>query len=145
MQKKLQNLSEFFLFQFQTAEAPAATRQVVVNGQQTSALLQAMKANMEAGQQQQQQQQPAANAQNVDQNKQFVVTPDYIQQSMCMIYHPSVIVYNPNCAYPLQNDYIGWGGRPPSKSFLTIIRLYSFWICDICFSTDFLIFCKIVF
>lgn len=40
-----------------------------------------------------------------EQNKQFVVTPDYIQQSM-FIYQPSVIVYNPNCAYPLQNDII---------------------------------------
>lgn len=39
-------------------------------------------------------------------NKQFVVTPDYIQQSMLIYHQPSVIVYNPNCAYPLQNDYI---------------------------------------
>lgn len=35
--------------------------------------------------------------------KQFVVTPDYIQQSM-FVYQPSVIVYNPNCTHPLQND-----------------------------------------
>ncbi|XP_063923379.1 nucleosome-remodeling factor subunit NURF301 isoform X3 [Zophobas morio] len=65
-------------------------RQVLVNGQQsqTSALLQAMKANMESNQgvtttsptqqQPQQQQQTAAG----DQNKQFVVTPDYIQQTI---------------------------------------------------------------
>ena len=70
-----------------------------------------MKANMESNQgvtttsptqqQPQQQQQTAAG----DQNKQFVVTPDYIQQSM-LLYQPSVIVYNPNCTtYPLQNDY----------------------------------------
>jgi nucleosome-remodeling factor subunit BPTF len=56
-----------------------------VNGQQsqTSALLQAMKANMESNQTvttspQQQQQQTASG----DQNKQFVVTPDYIQQTI---------------------------------------------------------------
>jgi nucleosome-remodeling factor subunit BPTF len=60
-------------------------RQVLVNGQQsqTSALLQAMKANMESNQTvttspQQQQQQTASG----DQNKQFVVTPDYIQQTI---------------------------------------------------------------
>jgi hypothetical protein len=84
-------------------------RQVLVNGQQsqTSALLQAMKANMESNQTvttspQQQQQQTASG----DQNKQFVVTPDYIQQSM-LLYQPSVIVYNPNCTtYPLQNDFV---------------------------------------
>lgn len=83
-------------------------RQVLVNGQQsqTSALLQAMKANMEAGQPtsvvQSQPQTQVATATG-EANKQFVVTPDYIQQSM-FIYQPSVIVYNPNCAYPLQND-----------------------------------------
>lgn len=38
-----------------------------------------------------------------DANKQFVVTPDYIQQSM-LVYQPSVIVYNPNCAYPTKTD-----------------------------------------
>lgn len=77
-------------------------RQVVVNGrQQTSALLQAMKANMEASRPPVvQQPQPPP-----EQNKQFVVTPDFVQQSM-LIYHPSVIVYNPNCAYPMQNDFI---------------------------------------
>lgn len=82
-------------------------RQIVVNGQQTqtSALLQAMKVNMDSAtavtaQVPQQQQ-----AQQQDQNKQFVVTPDYIQQSM-FVYQPSVIVYNPNCAYPLQNDFL---------------------------------------
>lgn len=80
---------------------------MVVNGQQqTSALLQAMKANMEANQPPMpvtvSQTQPAAAG---ERNKQFVVTPDYIQQSM-LVYHPSVIVYNPNCTYPLQNDFI---------------------------------------
>lgn len=89
--------------QLQTANSEQ--RQVVVNGQQqTSALLQAMKANMEASRppvlQQQPPQPPPA-----EQNKQFVVTPDFVQQSM-LIYHPSVIVYNPNCAYPMQNDFI---------------------------------------
>ncbi|XP_064211217.1 nucleosome-remodeling factor subunit NURF301 isoform X2 [Tribolium castaneum] len=58
-------------------------RQVLVNGQQsqTSALLQAMKANMESNQSvttSPQQQQTASS----DQNKQFVVTPDYIQQTI---------------------------------------------------------------
>ncbi|CAH0555321.1 unnamed protein product [Brassicogethes aeneus] len=70
-------------------------RQVVVNGQQsqTSALLQAMKVNMDTSQgvqtatavqtsqsAQAQQQQSAGGA--ADQNKQFVVTPDYIQQTI---------------------------------------------------------------
>lgn len=81
-------------------------RQVLVNGQQsqTSALLQAMKANMESNQSvttSSSQQQTTS-----EQNKQFVVTPDYIQQSM-LLYQPSVIVYNPNCTtYPLQNDFV---------------------------------------
>ncbi|RZC39906.1 nucleosome-remodeling factor subunit NURF301, partial [Asbolus verrucosus] len=64
-------------------------RQVLVNGQQsqTSALLQAMKANMESNQavttpQQQQQQQQQQTATTGEQNKQFVVTPDYIQQTI---------------------------------------------------------------
>ncbi|XP_050310711.1 nucleosome-remodeling factor subunit NURF301 isoform X3 [Anthonomus grandis grandis] len=74
-------------------------RQTVANGQQTqtSALLQAMKAKMEGNQQQQlqqqQQQQPVvATVQQQqlvqvatsvgDANKQFIVTPDYIQQTI---------------------------------------------------------------
>lgn len=79
------------------------TRQLLVNGQQTSALLQAMKSNMESVQPSNvlvQNQNP-----QTEQNKQFVLTPDYIQQSM-FIYQPSVIVLNPNCPYPLQNDII---------------------------------------
>ncbi|XP_018571402.1 nucleosome-remodeling factor subunit NURF301 isoform X2 [Anoplophora glabripennis] len=62
-------------------------RQVLVNGQQsqTSALLQAMKANMEAGQPtsvvQGQPQTQVATATG-EANKQFVVTPDYIQQTI---------------------------------------------------------------
>ncbi|XP_022917774.2 nucleosome-remodeling factor subunit NURF301 isoform X2 [Onthophagus taurus] len=77
----------------------STVRQVLVNGQQTSVLLQAMKANMENAHQQQQQQQtvttsttqPAQQQQTNaiaavsgedHQNKQFVVTPDYIQQTI---------------------------------------------------------------
>lgn len=79
-------------------------RQVLVNGQQqTSVILQAMKANMEANQPVPTTQQPSQNTTDEQNNKQFVVTPDYIQQSM-FVYQPSVIVYNPNYAYPLQND-----------------------------------------
>lgn len=86
-------------------------RQVLANGQQTqsTALMQAVKAKVEinqaAAQQQQLQLEQAQQTQTVagDANKQFVVTPDYIQQSM-FVYQPSVIVYNPNCTYPLQND-----------------------------------------
>ncbi|XP_025834373.1 nucleosome-remodeling factor subunit NURF301 isoform X2 [Agrilus planipennis] len=108
----------------QTSEA-SSVREVLVNGQQSSALLQAMKVNMEASQQQHtgviQQTTNATTLGGSNSvttgisgggsgggNKQFVVTPDYIQQSM-LIYHPSVIVYNPNCSYPLQNDYIRRG------------------------------------
>lgn len=80
-------------------------RQVLVNGQQTSVLLQAMKANMEASQPTPTTQHAIQNSTEEQNNKQFVVTPDYIQQSM-FLYQPSVIVYNPNCAYPLQNDFI---------------------------------------
>lgn len=47
--------------------------------------------------------QPQQQQQHADSNKQFVVTPDYIQQSMLI--YPSVIVINPNYAsYPMQND-----------------------------------------
>ncbi|XP_049823872.1 nucleosome-remodeling factor subunit NURF301 isoform X3 [Aethina tumida] len=72
--------------QVQTRATPVVQqqRQIVVNGQQTqtSALLQAMKVNMDSAtavtaQVPQQQQ-----AQQQDQNKQFVVTPDYIQQTI---------------------------------------------------------------
>nr|XP_023027352.1 nucleosome-remodeling factor subunit NURF301 [Leptinotarsa decemlineata] len=74
-------------------------RQILVNGQQsqTSALLQAVKATAEVSQaapaqssaatqqqqppQQQQQQQQVISA-NLDSNKQFIVTPDYIQQTI---------------------------------------------------------------
>ncbi|KRT79741.1 PHD finger motif containing protein [Oryctes borbonicus] len=67
----------------QTTENVHSTgRQVLVNGQQTSVLLQAMKANMDASQ-------PISTAQHTIQsnneeqnNKQFVVTPDYIQQTI---------------------------------------------------------------
>jgi len=78
----------------------------LANGQQTQALLQAVKAKVETNQAAAQQQQlQLEQTQTVvgDGNKQFVVTPDYIQQSM-FVYQPSVIVYNPNCTYPLQND-----------------------------------------
>lgn len=48
-------------------------------------------------------QQTGAQQQPGDSNKQFVVTPDYIQQSMLV--YPSVIVYNTNSSsYPMQND-----------------------------------------
>lgn len=94
----------------------AVTRQILVNGQQTqtSTLLQAMKAKMEASQTVHTSgnvvtaaitDSSPPNSVSPEQNKQFVVTPDYIQQSM-FIYQPSVIVYNPNCAYPLQNDIL---------------------------------------
>ncbi|KAJ8968859.1 hypothetical protein NQ317_016782 [Molorchus minor] len=75
----------------QQTNEPVSTggRQVLVNGQQsqTSALLQAMKANMETNQpaaaiQNQLQHQPPATATTADMNKQFVVTPDYIQQTI---------------------------------------------------------------
>lgn len=79
-------------------------RQVLVNGQQTSALLQAMKVNVDTSRNVISTT-TQSNTNDDQQNKQFVVTPDYIQQSM-LVYQPSVIVYNPNCAYPLQNDYI---------------------------------------
>ncbi|KAL1494312.1 hypothetical protein ABEB36_009929 [Hypothenemus hampei] len=61
-----------------TTDVAASNRQILVNGQQspTSALLQAMKAKMENNQQQTQHQQSG------DGNKQFVVTPDYIQQTI---------------------------------------------------------------
>ncbi|KAJ8928259.1 hypothetical protein NQ314_019210, partial [Rhamnusium bicolor] len=66
---------------------PTGGRQILVNGQQsqTSALLQAMKANMEAGQPTsvvQNQQQQQATATSGDAKKQFVITPDYIQQTI---------------------------------------------------------------
>lgn len=64
-----------------------------------------MKASMDSNQPVSTVQQTAQNNSEEQNNKQFVVTPDYIQQSM-FVYQPSVIVYNPNCAYPLQNDYI---------------------------------------
>lgn len=48
-------------------------------------------------------QQSGTQQQQADSNKQFVVTPDYIQQSMLV--YPSVIVYNTNSSsYPMQND-----------------------------------------
>lgn len=48
-------------------------------------------------------QQTGTQQQQADSNKQFVVTPDYIQQSMLV--YPSVIVYNTNSSsYPMQND-----------------------------------------
>lgn len=69
-----------------------------------------MKANMANSQavpQQQQQAVVAVTTPSVDPtvaNKQFVVTPDYIQQSM-LYNHTSVIVSNPNFVYySLQND-----------------------------------------
>lgn len=96
----------FLIYALQTTEtANTAGRQVLVNGQQTSVLLQAMKASMDSNQPVSTVQQTAQNNSEEQNNKQFVVTPDYIQQSM-FVYQPSVIVYNPNCAYPLQNDYI---------------------------------------
>lgn len=77
-----------------------------MNGQQsqTSGLLQALKGEQLQAQPQLPQvlQQPG-HQQQADGNKQFIVTPDYIQQSMLI--YPSVIVYNPNCStYPMQND-----------------------------------------
>lgn len=108
-------ITYYLLFQ-NTAES---IRHVLVNGQQTQ--LQAASAIKSSEHQQptvvqnspvattntgntvptlpNQLQQAAAN----ESNKQFVVTPDYIQQSM-LIYQPSVIVYNPNCVYPQQNN-----------------------------------------
>lgn len=68
--------------------------------------MQAVKAKVEINQaaaQQLQLEQAQTQTAVGDANKQFVVTPDYIQQSM-FVYQPSVIVYNPNCTYPLQND-----------------------------------------
>lgn len=68
-----------------------------LKGEQVQTQSQLAQVLQQPGSQQQQQQQ------QVDSNKQFVVTPDYIQQSMLIC--PSVIVYNPNCAsYPMQND-----------------------------------------
>ncbi|XP_060530010.1 nucleosome-remodeling factor subunit NURF301 isoform X2 [Cylas formicarius] len=72
----------------QTFDTAASTvRQAVANGQQTqtSALLQAMKTNLEQNQQPalvNNNLKPSTVAATPDQNKQFVVTPDYIQQTI---------------------------------------------------------------
>lgn len=83
----------------------SGVRQILVNGQQsqTSGLLQALKGEQIQAQPQLSQVLQQTTSQQVDSNKQFVVTPDYIQQSMLI--YPSVIVYNTNSAsYPMQND-----------------------------------------
>ncbi|KAK4876450.1 hypothetical protein RN001_012872 [Aquatica leii] len=68
-----------FVQQVANGNSTSAIRQVLVNGQQSSALLQAMKANMEPNQISTVVQTPLANNET---NKQFVVTPDYIQQTI---------------------------------------------------------------
>lgn len=92
---------------------PTEQRQVIVNGQQTQTptLLQAVRGaapanNLNPTQQDAAQAATDPNVKIQDQNKQFIVTPDYIQQSMFVYRQPSVIVYNPNyiSSYPMQND-----------------------------------------
>ncbi|KAK5645407.1 hypothetical protein RI129_006707 [Pyrocoelia pectoralis] len=65
--------------QVANGNSTSAIRQVLVNGQQSSALLQAMKVNMETNQ-------LSAvippSLSSSETNKQFVVTPDYIQQTI---------------------------------------------------------------
>ncbi|KAK9686188.1 PHD-finger [Popillia japonica] len=65
-----------------TEHMNSSGRQVLVNGQQTSVLLQAMKANMEASQPTPTTQHAIQNSTEEQNNKQFVVTPDYIQQTI---------------------------------------------------------------
>ncbi|KAB0795122.1 hypothetical protein PPYR_11961 [Photinus pyralis] len=67
------------LQQVANGNSTSAIRQVLVNGQQSSALLQAMKANMETNQLTAVIQPPLSTS---EANKQFVVTPDYIQQTI---------------------------------------------------------------
>ncbi|KAF5303230.1 hypothetical protein FQR65_LT19011 [Abscondita terminalis] len=65
--------------QVANGNSTSTIRQVLVNGQQSSALLQAMKANMEPNQIATVVQPSLASNET---NKQFVVTPDYIQQTI---------------------------------------------------------------
>lgn len=77
------------------------SRQILVNGQQSSALIQAIKGNLDTNQLSAVIQPHASK----ESNQEFVVTPDYIQQSMFQC-HPSVIVSNPNCIIPIAKRQI---------------------------------------